>query len=55
MGFKLADVKAILLNHNHQDQSGGAFSLKEKSGARSWLDCRDPIPRARRGASGRTP
>ena len=33
MGFKLSDVKAILLNHNHQDQSGGAFTLKEKSGA----------------------
>src|ERR1700686_4558816 len=33
VGFKLADVKAILLNHNHQDQSGGAFTLKEKSGA----------------------
>jgi glyoxylase-like metal-dependent hydrolase (beta-lactamase superfamily II) len=34
VGFKLADVKAILLNHNHQDQSGGAATLKEKSGAR---------------------
>jgi glyoxylase-like metal-dependent hydrolase (beta-lactamase superfamily II) len=33
VGFKLSDVKAILLNHNHQDQSGGAFTLKEKSGA----------------------
>jgi glyoxylase-like metal-dependent hydrolase (beta-lactamase superfamily II) len=34
VGFKLADVKAILLNHNHQDQSGGAATLKEKTGAR---------------------
>src|SRR4029077_13878884 len=32
-GFKLTDIKAILLNHNHGDQSGGAAYLKEKSGA----------------------
>lgn len=33
VGFKLTDVKAILLNHYHGDQSGGAATLKEKSGA----------------------
>ena len=33
MGFKMTDIKAILLNHNHGDQSGGAAYLKEKSGA----------------------
>jgi metallo-beta-lactamase class B len=33
MGFKVTDIKAILLNHNHGDQSGGAAYLKEKSGA----------------------
>jgi metallo-beta-lactamase class B len=33
MGFKVTDIKAILLNHNHGDQSGGAAYFKEKSGA----------------------
>ena len=33
LGFKMTDIKAILLTHNHEDQSGGAAYLKEKSGA----------------------
>lgn len=33
LGFKITDIKVILLNHNHGDQSGGAAYLKEKSGA----------------------
>ena len=33
MGFKLTDIKAILLNHNHGDQSGGAAYFKEKTSA----------------------
>jgi metallo-beta-lactamase class B len=33
VGFKLSDVKAILVNHNHQDQSGGTAELKKRSGA----------------------
>ena len=33
LGFHLKDVKAIVLNHNHQDQAGGTAALKEKSGA----------------------
>ena len=33
MGFKLSDIKAILLNHNHGDQSGGAAYFREKTGA----------------------
>ncbi len=33
LGFKMTDIKAILLNHNHEDQSGGAAYMKEKSGA----------------------
>lgn len=33
LGFKMTDVKAILLNHNHGDQSGGAAHMKEKTGA----------------------
>jgi metallo-beta-lactamase class B len=32
-GFKLSDIKVILLNHNHGDQSGGAAYFKEKTGA----------------------
>jgi metallo-beta-lactamase class B len=34
MGFKMSDIKAILLNHNHGDQSGGAAYMKEKTGAK---------------------
>jgi len=33
MGFKMTDIKAILVNHNHGDQSGGAAYMKEKTGA----------------------
>ena len=33
LGFKMTDIKAILLTHNHEDQSGGAAALKAKSGA----------------------
>jgi metallo-beta-lactamase class B len=33
LGFKMTDIKAILLTHNHEDQSGGAAYLKTKSGA----------------------
>jgi len=33
LGFKMSDIKAILLNHNHGDQSGGAAYFKEKTGA----------------------
>ena len=33
LGFKMTDVKAVLLNHNHGDQSGGAAYMKEKTGA----------------------
>lgn len=32
VGFKMTDIKAILLNHNHQDQSGGAMEIKHRSG-----------------------
>ena len=33
LGFKMTDIKTILLNHNHEDQSGGAAYMKEKTGA----------------------
>jgi len=32
LGFKMTDIKAILLNHNHGDQSGGAAYMKEHTG-----------------------
>ncbi|MEQ1886620.1 MAG: MBL fold metallo-hydrolase [Bryobacteraceae bacterium] len=32
-GFKLADIKVILLNHGHGDQSGGAAEMKRRTGA----------------------
>jgi len=34
LGFKMSDIKVILLNHNHEDQSGGAAYMKEKTGAK---------------------
>jgi len=33
LGFKMTDIKVILLNHNHEDQSGGAAYMKAKTGA----------------------
>src|ERR1051326_1205654 len=33
LGFKMTDIKAILVNHNHADQAGGAAYMKEKTGA----------------------
>jgi glyoxylase-like metal-dependent hydrolase (beta-lactamase superfamily II) len=33
LGFKMTDIKAILLNHGHGDQSGGAAELKRRTSA----------------------
>ena len=33
LGFKLTDIKAILLNHAHGDQSGAAAEFRKKTGA----------------------
>src|ERR1700722_11697829 len=33
LGFKMTDIKAIIVNHNHGDQAGGAAYMKEKTGA----------------------
>lgn len=33
MGFKLSDIKVILINHNHPDQTGASSYFKEKTGA----------------------
>ncbi|TFI56989.1 subclass B3 metallo-beta-lactamase [Sphingomonas parva] len=34
LGFRLADVKYLLINHAHADHSGGLAELKRRSGAR---------------------
>jgi len=33
MGFKMGDIKVLLLNHGHGDQSGGAAEMKKRTGA----------------------
>jgi hypothetical protein len=33
VGFKVSDIKSILLNHYHGDQSGGAAALRRRTGA----------------------
>ena len=33
MGLKLSDIKAILINHNHADQTGATSYFKQKTGA----------------------
>src|SRR6266567_3855027 len=61
MGFKLADIKVILLNHNHQDQSGAAAWCKEKTGAQvmagfaeiPFLEHGGVLPAPPPGANGR--
>jgi metallo-beta-lactamase class B len=52
LGFKLTDIKAILINHNHPDQAGGAAYMKAKTGAQimagfaeiPFLEHRSPPP-----------
>lgn len=36
LGFDLADVKILLVNHEHSDHAGGLKLLKEKTGARLY-------------------
>ena len=33
MGFKMTDIKAIVVNHNHADQASGSAGLKQITGA----------------------
>ncbi len=33
LGFKMTDIKAILINHSHPDQAGAAAYMKEHTGA----------------------
>ena len=54
LGFKMTDIKVILLNHSHPDVSGGAAYMKEKTGAADHGRIRGgSVPGApRRGCSG---
>lgn len=62
LGFKMSDIKVILLNHAHPDVSGGAAYMKEKTGAQvmagfaeiPFLEHRNPPPAAP-NAGGRAP
>ena len=62
LGFKMSDIKVILLNHNHPDVAGGAAYMKEKTGAQimaafpevPYLEHRNPPPAAP-NAGGRGP
>jgi len=54
LGFKMSDIKVILLNHSHPDVAGGAAYMKEKTGAQimsgfaeiPYLEHRNPAPPA---------
>lgn len=41
LGFKVADVKAILMNHSHPNQTGGAAYFREKTGAQTMAGIAD--------------
>lgn len=41
LGFKLRDVKILLINHAHWDHSGGLAELKRRSGARLLASAAD--------------
>lgn len=41
LGFKVADVKAILINHHHGNQSGGAAYFRQKTGAQVMIGFAD--------------
>ena len=50
VGFKVSDIKAILLNHYHGDQSGGAAALSQNTGARVFAGFAE-IPYLEHGGS----
>ena len=54
LGFKVTDIKAILINHNHGNQTGGASYFKEKSGAQLMAGFAE-IPYIEHGGSLPTP
>jgi glyoxylase-like metal-dependent hydrolase (beta-lactamase superfamily II) len=54
LGFKMSDIKAILLNHSHVDQSGAAAELKKRSGAPVMAGFAE-VPYLQRGIHAQSP
>jgi metallo-beta-lactamase class B len=41
LGFKLSDIKILLINHAHADHAGGSALMKEKTGAKYMVMAQD--------------
>jgi len=54
LGFKMSDIKAILLNHSHVDQSGAAAELKRRTGAPVMAGFAE-VPYLQRGIHAQSP
>ena len=54
MGFKMTDIKAILLNHSHVDQSGAATELRKRTGAQVMAGFAE-VPYLQRGIHAQSP
>jgi len=54
LGFKMSDIKAILLNHSHVDQSGAAAELKKRTGAQVMAGFAE-VPYLQRGIHAQSP
>ena len=54
MGFKMADIKVILLNHSHVDQSGAAAELHKRTGAQVMAGFAE-VPYLQRGIHAQSP
>src|ERR1041384_4164268 len=54
MGFKMTDIKAILLNHSHVDQSGAAAELRKRTGAQVMAGFAE-VPYLQRGIHAQSP
>ena len=54
MGFKMTDIKVILLNHSHVDQSGAAAELRKRTGAQVMAGFAE-VPYLERGIHAQSP
>jgi len=54
MGFKMTDIKVILLNHSHVDQSGAAAELRKRTGAQVMAGFAE-VPYLARGIHAQSP
>jgi hypothetical protein len=54
LGFRMSDIKAILLNHSHVDQSGAAAALRTRTGAKVMAGFAE-VPYIERGIHARSP